>query len=79
MTTYGAGTAAEDTLRAIERAVFRAEREQRQVRYLVREARASGVTWTHIAEALGVTRQAATQRYGPASACLTGVPREPGE
>lgn len=34
------------------------------VRDLVREARDNGSTWQEIGDALGVTRQAAQQRYG---------------
>lgn len=38
------------------------EREIRQATYVGREA---GMSWSAIGEALGVTKQAAQQRYGP--------------
>jgi hypothetical protein len=37
------------------------------LRELVRLARTDGATWAEIGEAIGVTTQAAHQRYGPRS------------
>jgi hypothetical protein len=39
---------------------------QRNVEHLVRTARAAGLTWPQVGGALGVTTQAAQQRYGRA-------------
>ena len=51
-------------LRAIADAVDDMRRAEARVREAVELARASGRSWTRIAVPLGVTRQAARQRYG---------------
>jgi len=50
-----------DRLSAATKAIHDLEIAQRQ---LVHEARYEGLTWDFIADALGITKQGAQQRYG---------------
>lgn len=59
----GPVTVADPVLR-LERAVQRSAQAQRAVEAAVLDARNSGASWGAIGAALGVTRQAARQRYG---------------
>ncbi len=56
----------EDTsdLSRIALAADRAAQTEREVRKLVAQARTNGRSWTEIGHALGVSRQAARQRFG---------------
>lgn len=47
----------------IELALDRARRAERYVVNTVREAHDSGLSWTEIGELLGISRQAARQKY----------------
>ncbi|HLR96502.1 MAG TPA: hypothetical protein VK053_18400 [Jiangellaceae bacterium] len=60
-------TEAEDTedLRAIAAASEVVRADQARLREAIEVARAHGRSWNHIAVALGVSRQAARQRFGP--------------
>jgi len=51
-------------LRAIAEAVERARRDEALLTERVAQARAHGRSWNRIAAALGVSRQAARQRFG---------------
>ena len=57
-------TGPEALLVALSEAKKTVEGAQRTIESLVRDARASGVTWPQVGRALGVTTQAAQQRYG---------------
>lgn len=50
--------------RAIRAAMQQVEDAERTLREAVRDARATGDSWTVIGTALGTTRQAAYQRFG---------------
>lgn len=52
-------------LDSLSLAVMARERADRSVVAHVGMARASGYTWSQIGDALGVTKQAAAQRFGP--------------
>ena len=54
---------AETALRALEFAVFALEKERRSVDDLVYEAREDGASWELIGKALGISRQAAHEKY----------------
>lgn len=54
-----------DHVRAIVAARLAADQAQGDLRDAVRAARQDGEPWTAIAGALGTTRQAAQQRFGP--------------
>lgn len=62
-------TEAENTedLRAVALAAEAARANEARLREVVETARAHGRSWNHIARALGVSRQAARQRFGRAS------------
>jgi hypothetical protein len=64
-----ATTPAEDIadLRAVAEAVSDRDAAEQQVRAAVDAARANGRSWARIGIALGVSRQAAHERYGMAS------------
>jgi hypothetical protein len=49
----------------LERAVIQRAEGERALAEAVAAARASGVTWTRIGQALGTSPQAVQQRYGP--------------
>lgn len=49
----------------LRRAVIVRARTERQVADAVRAARDAGVSWSRIGKELGVSAQAAQQRYGP--------------
>ncbi len=53
-----------DDLRAIAAASEAARADEARLREAVEVARAHGRSWNHIAVALGVSRQAARQRFG---------------
>lgn len=53
-------------LSALSDAADDARRAQELVAELVAGARAGGSSWSHIGSALGLTKQAAQQRYGSA-------------
>jgi len=55
----------ESLLTALTQLAAMAERADWAMLSLVGEARANGVAWAAIGEALGVTKQAAQQRFGP--------------
>ena len=57
-----------DDLEAIARAADAARRDATQLREAVATARGRGRSWNEIAVALGVSRQAARQRFGRADA-----------
>ncbi|NYF15477.1 hypothetical protein HDC37_000289 [Microbacterium sp. AK009] len=63
-----------DAAGAIRRALQMRAAADAVVRAVVVDARASGMTWQAIGEALGVTRQAAFQRYGRPTDPATGQP-----
>jgi DNA-directed RNA polymerase specialized sigma24 family protein len=48
----------------VQRVVAKLRRREARVRLLVTMARAHGRSWTEIGRSLGVSRQAAQQRYG---------------
>ena len=52
-------------LRAIGKAVLEAERADAQLHTAVAAARANGRSWTEVAMVLGVSREAARQRFEP--------------
>jgi hypothetical protein len=54
----------EALLVALTEAKRTVEGAQKTIESLVRDARASGITWPQVGRALGVTTQAAQQRYG---------------
>lgn len=56
---------ASSLLRLVGAGRLMVEEAERWMRQSVADARAAGCSWTSIAEELGVTRQAATQRFGP--------------
>jgi hypothetical protein len=64
----------DDWAGSIERAVGMREAADDVVRAVVQQARRNGVTWQVIGDALGVTRQAAFQRYGRPIDPRTGEP-----
>ena len=53
-----------DALKAVAKRAIEAKFVNVDLRRLVDEARASGATWTELGAAMGVTRQAAVQRFG---------------
>ena len=55
------------TLEAVEAAVTRLRVAEEQLASVVAAARGSGHSWGELGEALGVTRQAAQQRFGKTS------------
>ncbi|AZC12395.1 DUF3887 domain-containing protein [Microbacterium sp. ABRD28] len=63
-----------DAAGAIRRALQMRAAADAVVSAVVVDARASGMTWQAIGEALGVTRQAAFQRYGRPTDPTTGQP-----
>jgi hypothetical protein len=67
-------TADDDWTGSIERAVGMQAAADDVVRAVVQQARRNGVTWQVIGDALGVTRQAAFQRYGRPVDPRTGEP-----
>lgn len=67
-------TADEDWAGAVERALTVRSAAEDVVRAVVHEARQTGVTWQVIGDALGVSRQAAFQRYGRPIDPRTGEP-----
>lgn len=64
-----------DAAGAIRRALQMRAAADAVVSAVVVDARASGMTWQAIGEALGVTRQAAFQRYGRPTDPTTGQRR----
>jgi hypothetical protein len=52
-----------DPLIAVAGLAFVADEVQQDIARLVRSCRASGKTWTQIGQALGVSKQAAWERY----------------
>lgn len=54
-----------DDLRAVAAASEAVHADEARLREAVEIARAHGRSWNHIAVALGVSRQAARQRFGP--------------
>ena len=63
----------EALLVALTEAKRTAEGAQKTIEALVRDARVSGLTWPQVGRALGVTTQAAQQRYGRVKS-LEGAP-----
>ena len=59
---------------AIESAVLITDSADQLLRATIQSARAEGATWQTIGDALGVTRQAAFQRYGKPRDPRTGEP-----
>ncbi|MCP9961669.1 hypothetical protein LUX05_10370 [Streptomyces somaliensis] len=53
-----------DPIEALREAAALRRRLEGQEEILVYRARAAGVTWTQIAEALGVSKQAVHKKYG---------------
>ena len=53
-----------DYLDSMSRVVARRNALEREVAVCVSAARAAGVPWSKIGDALGVSKQAAQQRYG---------------
>ncbi|MFE5402850.1 hypothetical protein ACFQ9Z_16070 [Streptomyces sp. NPDC056580] len=53
-----------DPLEALREAAALRQRLEGQEEVLVYRARAAGTTWTQIAEALGVSKQAVHKKYG---------------
>jgi DNA-directed RNA polymerase specialized sigma24 family protein len=56
-----------EDLRAVALAAEAARANDARLREVVETARAHGRSWNHIAQALGVSRQAARQRFAQAS------------
>lgn len=54
----------QDYLDTVSRVVARRNALEREIAVCVSAARAAGVPWSRIGEALGVSKQAAQQRYG---------------
>ncbi|MEU6700171.1 DUF3887 domain-containing protein [Pseudonocardia sp. NPDC046786] len=67
-------TADEDWAGAVQRALAVRSAADDVVRAVVHEARRAGATWQVIGDALGVSRQAAFQRYGKPIDPRTGEP-----
>ena len=54
----------------VHRVAVRIGQAERELTLAVADARAAGVSWQGIGDALGITRQAAQQRFGKASGPL---------
>lgn len=54
----------QEYLDSVSRVVARRNALEREIAVCVSAARAAGVPWSQIGEALGVSKQAAQQRYG---------------
>jgi Protein of unknown function (DUF3887) len=67
-------TTGDDWAGSIQRAVSIQTAADEVVRAVVRQARDNGATWQVVGDALGVTRQAAFQRYGRPIDPRTGEP-----
>lgn len=67
-------TSNDDWTGSIQGAVGIQEAADKVVRAVVRQARDNGATWQIVGDALGVTRQAAFQRYGKPIDPRTGEP-----
>lgn len=67
-------TAGDDHTGSIERAVRIQAAADEVVRAVVQQARRDGATWQVVGDALGVSRQAAFQRYGKPTDPRTGEP-----
>lgn len=52
------------TLRAVAEYRDQAQRVDQKLRSLVAQARAEGASWEQVGHALGITKQAAQQRFG---------------
>jgi hypothetical protein len=61
-------THTEQPLIALRALAVRAREIDRLSKLAVEDSRAAGASWTEIGEALGISRQAARQRFGSASA-----------
>jgi hypothetical protein len=51
-------------LAKVRRSIARVRDAETELRFAVAEARGAGVTWAELAVELGITRQAAQQRFG---------------
>lgn len=60
-------------VRGIERARREIRVSEARIEGFVQEMRAAGGTWGDVARALGVTRQAARQKYGSQELDFTGA------
>jgi len=67
-------TSSDDWAGSIERAVSMQAAADDVVRAVVQQARQNGATWQVVGDALGVSRQAAFQRYGKPMDPRTGEP-----
>ena len=67
-----------DDLRAIAAASDTARADEARLREAVEVSRARGRSWNHIALALGVSRQAARQRFGRSEAHVPETDRQSG-
>jgi hypothetical protein len=54
----------------LRRAALDRARSERQIRDAVAEARRAGLSWKRIGAELGISAQAAQQRYGPAQSAV---------